>query len=111
MYFFTFEAVPRHDSTPANEAGGAYVNCWVRAGSWIEAELKARADIGHSGWLISRKDDQEWVVAADYDDRPDLLEYYRSAVKDGACYVYHTWPLGLDEEGDDEDSRDDAQIN
>ena len=107
MFYLSFEAVPKHDSPEAQEFGGAYIDCWLRRESEQEAELEARAHIDESGWIIGRKEDQSWVEQEDYDDTPDVLQYYQEAEKNGSCYVFHCWPLGaIDDECDAEEEED-----
>ena len=111
MFYFSFEAIPKHNTPQAAELGGAYVNCWLKGGSRREAELKARALIDAAGWIVGSKEDEATVERADYADRPESLARFDQAQLHGSCVVFHTYPLGEvatfdDDEDLDEDSGD-----
>ncbi len=96
MYFFTIQATAKPGTVQAEDAGGAYINCWVNVASQVEAESFARNYIHQSGWVPGEKLDERWVEASDYAAEPKLLQYYRQAEKERTCFVYHTWPVGAD---------------
>ena len=102
MYFFNIQATPKPGTEKAEEVGGAYVDCWINFVLQDGAELLARYYIEQSGWIPGEKEDERWVEAEDYEDEPQLLQYYQEAEEDGACFVYHTWPV----DGEDDDSDD-----
>jgi hypothetical protein len=101
MYFFNIQAIPKPETEKSGGVAGAYVQCWINFVLQDGAELLARYYIEQSGWIPGEKEDERWVEEEDYADEPQLLEYYREATEDGACFVYHTWPDGA--EGDDSD--------
>ncbi|HLF83972.1 MAG TPA: hypothetical protein VI837_07360 [Blastocatellia bacterium] len=103
MRYYCFVAKPKPESAVAQEYGGAYVNCWVSGDDPELAESEARAHIDASGWRIEAKE-EDFVVCTndDIDDeaipfKKGAEQYYKAAQEDGACYVFHTWPLGTDE--------------
>jgi len=49
IYYFLFEVAPDEHF---KEAGGAFVNCWVRSDSKREAEGIAKGAIRNDGWYI-----------------------------------------------------------
>ena len=104
MILITFEAIPRHDSPEASEVGGAYVTCWIAANDMHEAELDARQHIHESGWIVGERTETSVIERADVEDDPDSLAYFDEARADGACFVFHTWPLGSDDDPDQEDT-------
>jgi hypothetical protein len=71
--------------------GGSYVNCWIRADSPEEAGRIADRDIEDDGWLIEgvRKPMQIETTPSE-----STAKYFIQAEQDGACYVFHTWPVG-----------------
>jgi hypothetical protein len=97
MFLLTFEATPKHDNPEVSEIGGAFINCWITGDDIHKAELDARQHIDISGWIISSKSEESIVERDDYAEEPDELAYYTEAEEYGACFVFHTWPLGSED--------------
>ena len=77
------------------------MNCWVKATSKRKACEEASAAIKESGWTILAVEEQcREVDDGAYAGDAEGLDYYRQAVVDGECYVYHMWPVEA-QEGDD----------
>jgi hypothetical protein len=94
IYYVMYEAMPNADSEDFANCGGAYVNCWVRADSEGEAERMASAAIREREWSITSVEDQcREVTDQSYTKDDEEWEYYREAVAEGECYVYHEWPV------------------
>jgi hypothetical protein len=97
MYFFAFRSRPKPENENKGKHGGAYINCWIDQHSREEAEEIARQYIGDSGWIVEAKEEDRSTYEEDYAESKDGLEYYQKAQKEGSCFVFHTWPIGLDE--------------
>jgi hypothetical protein len=105
--FFQFEAIPKHDNPESVDVGGALINCWVSAPTLREGELLARSHVDASGWLIGSREDAAVIERSDCIGDPDALAFYSEAEAQGAVYIFHTWPLGSDDDDtSDEDGAD-----
>ena len=111
MFYFRFEAIPKHDGPHASECGGAYVSCWLKGGSRREAELEARALIDEDGWIVGGKEEDSIVERADYDDRPESRARFDEAHAEGLCLVFHTYPATEVATTDDDDDIDDDSLD
>jgi hypothetical protein len=101
VFYVQYEAAPSSGSEHFDTAGGAYVNCWVRASSEREAREQTSAAIKESGWIVLAVEDQcREVTERAYAESDEGLDHYRQAVMDGECYVFHQWPVEP-QEGDD----------
>lgn len=99
IFYVQYEAVPAPETPAFAEVGGAFVACWVRAESLLEASQRAHEAIGESGWtIIALVDECHEVSEQSYDADDDALPYFRQAVEEGECYVYHQWPADPQEE-------------
>lgn len=104
MQYYSFLARPKPETAAAQEYGGAYVNCWINRDDPDVAESEARAYIEDGDWSIQAKE-EDFVVRTDDDMEDGGIpfkdgdeHYYREAQEHGACYVFHTWPVGTDED-------------
>jgi hypothetical protein len=101
VFYVQYVAAPSPGSEHFETAGGAYVNCWMKANSESEACGHASAVIKESGWTILAVEEQcREVTERAYAEGDEGLEHYRQAVVDGGCYVFHQWPIEP-QEGDD----------
>ena len=75
----------------SGEVGGAYVNCWVKAGSDNEAQSVAHSFIASEGWIIEAIEQAPRLVT---EPEKETEEYFEQAETDGSCYVFHKWPVG-----------------
>ncbi|PSB14960.1 hypothetical protein C7B61_18955 [filamentous cyanobacterium CCP1] len=103
MHFFTIHATPDPESEHAETAGGAYANCWIDFKQRDGAEVLARYYIEESDWIPDTIEEEDWVEEADYADDPEVLSYFQEAKEDGMCIVFHVYPIGEEEE-DEEDN-------
>ena len=106
MYLLTFLALPTSDAKEFDEAGGAYVSCWIQSGDRYTAEQRARDLIQEYGWSVESLEEGAIVTSADYDRDDEDREYYEQALVEGEVLVFNTWPAG---EGDGEDEEDDGE--
>jgi hypothetical protein len=111
MFFFNITAGPKPGDERTADAGGAYVNCWVNFQIEDGAELLARFYIEEAGWLPAETEEARWVEEEDYEDEPELLQYFREAEQDGASFVFYSWPVGGEEDEDEEDLHEGGHIN
>ena len=94
VFYVQYEAAPSPSSEHFENAGGAYVNCWVNASSETEAREQTSAAIKESGWNILAVEEQcSEVTEQAYAEDDEGLNHYRQAVTDGECYVFHQWPV------------------
>lgn len=109
MYLLTFLAVPTSDAKEFDEAGGAYVGCWIQSGDRYTAEQRARNLIQEYGWSVESLEEGAIVTSADYDRDDEDREYYEQALVEGEVLVFNTWPAGEDdEEGEDGEEEDEG---
>jgi hypothetical protein len=96
IFHVQYEVVPAPDSPAFAEVGGAFVNCWVTADSLPSASTMAHDAIRDGGWtIIALVDECREVGEQSYDADDDALPYFRQAVEDGECFVYHQWPVDV----------------
>jgi hypothetical protein len=101
VFYVQYETAPLPGSEHFENTGGAYVNCWVKAGSETQASERASAAVKESGWSILAVEEQCYEVTEEaYAEDDEGLEHYRRAVTEGECYVFHQWPAEP-QEGDD----------
>jgi hypothetical protein len=101
IFYVQYEAVPAPGSGDFETAGGAYVNCWVEAGSEREAQKLTYTALSESGWTIQAVEETcREVTELSYSENDQGLEHYRQAASDGECYVFHQWPVEPQEEDD-----------
>ena len=88
MFHFVLHAVPNE---PMPDTAGAYVSCWIDFRQRDGAELLARHYVEQSGWTPGEIEEAHWVDEARYAGTPELC-YFREAMEDGACLVFHRSP-------------------
>ena len=91
IYYVRYEGSPRQDSDESQAIGGAYIDCWVKAQTEEEARATAVRYIEDQAWMVVSVEDGPRVVSRPVDE---TSEYFDQAQTDGACYVFHTWPIG-----------------
>ena len=91
IYFVGFRARPGQGLGDKNDVGGAYVNCWIKAGSSHEAQNVAYSYVTSEGWIVEAVE-HEARLQSDPDKESE--EHFEQAQIDGSCYVFHEWPVG-----------------
>jgi hypothetical protein len=107
MYFFTFLATPNPEAKEFHDAGGAYVNCWIRENDRERAQESAQGLIQDYGWSVESLEEGAVVTGSDYDADDEYREFYEQALVEGEVLVFNTWPRSNDE--DDEDDEDEEE--
>jgi hypothetical protein len=102
MWYFLIRAAPRPGTDLAQEAGGAYINCWVNFQLEEGAEHLAKFYIEQAGWAPEETEESKWVERESYDDEPEGLQYFLEAEADGASFVFNSWDI--------EDQEDEGQV-
>ena len=97
VYFVSYRARPQVDRPDAKKVGGAYVSCWIRAATAADAQEVALDQLQAERWLVEAVEHQP-QPAANADAK--TMEHVRQAELDGACYVFHTWPVDDHSEDD-----------
>src|SRR5687768_10147576 len=90
IYFVGFRARPGQALAESSEVGGAFVNCWIKAGSDDEAQNVAHSFIASEGWIIEAVEHAPRLVT---EPDKETEEYFEQAEIDGSCYVFHNWPV------------------
>lgn len=99
IFHIQFEAIPSPESDDFDGCGGAFVNCWIRTDSEASAVEHASQAIRENRWtVVSVSEECGEVMETDYVSDESGMEYFRSAVRDGNCCVYHQWPNEPQEE-------------
>src|SRR5262245_51736662 len=94
IFFILYEATPLPDAKEFESSGGAYINCWVEAESEEEAAEQSSVEIRDCGWqIVSVEEPCTEVTDLTYAEDDEARSYYEQAVNEGACYVYHQWPI------------------
>ncbi len=101
MFLFTFLAVPTPDAQEFEEAGGAYVNCWILGDDKAAAEQRATQLIEEYGWAVEALEEGAIVSSADYPPGEEDREFYEQALIEREVLVFNTWPRGEEDEEDD----------
>ena len=101
MYLFTFLAVPTPDAKEFEEAGGAYVNCWILNDDREAAEGRATDLIEEYGWAVEALEEGAIVSGEDYPPGEEDREFYEQALIEREVLVFNTWPRGENDEDDD----------
>lgn len=109
VFLVTIEARPTPDAEDYDEAGGAFVNCWVAADDLRTAERRAVALIEEDGWRPYRFDSWKLVSQDTYadwepgeDEEPDPREMVAQALADGEVCAFYTWPKDAEDADEDE---------
>jgi len=93
LYFLTYLSRPKAGSESFESYGGAYINCWIDAGSEAQAEERSSTGISQAGWLVESLEYSSVVTREAYADDDVGLQYFEQALIDKEVYVFHTWPL------------------
>lgn len=91
IYYVQFRARP--EAMAQGKPHGAYVSCWIKAGSAAAAQSKAENDIRAEGWQIEAVEEPPSIAVP----TETGAEYLEQARTDDEVYVYHTWS-GTDDE-------------
>ncbi len=99
IYYLQYQSEPSPESKDSDRIGGAFINCWIKAGSLDAAKDLAQNSIRNNNWIILSLE-ESYVVDSDYyRENKESLEYYEQAITDGEVYVYHSWPNQPQEDG------------
>lgn len=100
MFYFRIEATPSLENEADAETGGAFVNCWIDFKIQDGAEELARYYIKQAGWVPGETEAARWVEKEEYREMPETLVWFTEAEEDGVCLVFHSWPVGAEDETD-----------
>jgi hypothetical protein len=93
VFHLQFEAIPTPESDDAEHCGGAFVNCWIRADNGEEAMELASQAVRENLWRILEVSEEcGEVTESDYESDEEGMSYFREALHQGECFVYHQWP-------------------
>ena len=93
IYYLMIEAVPHHDNPESKEYSGAYINCWVKANTPVDALRRAKEYIREEHWNFVKLEDIFTVHRERYLEEPDSLEGYDNASQCGLGSIFYTWPI------------------
>jgi hypothetical protein len=91
-YFFQIEASPTPDHPEYETVGGAFVICWIRIESEIEAQQIVKRVLTNCLWMIESMQGPEIRTAEDYGEDEEGGQDYRQAQLDGEVFVFHVYP-------------------
>lgn len=91
IYFIIIEAVPRRENPESRLYGGAYINCWVKAGSEKEAVGKAMEYIEGEHWSGVYLEEVDVAERSRYFDLPESLACFDMAGETGVAAMFYTW--------------------
>ena len=92
IFYLLIEVAPAPDSSNFIEAGGAFVNCWIKSNSEERASEIAQSAIQSDGWDIIAVDETFIAEKEIYVEFPESLELFEQAEIDGEAYLFNTWP-------------------
>lgn len=98
MYIFTISATPQPDNTEIDQdVAGALINIWINFPEEQAAELIARFYIAEAGWVAGETEEVNQVTDTDYQEGDEDYIYYKDALRDGSCLVFHEWTKEADD--------------
>ena len=93
MYFLIYHVRPLPELNNSEGIGGAYVSCWIEAGSLKQADSISRQEIGLANWEILERDEAYKIKSYDYSRESDGYEFYQQALIDKWVLRFHTYPI------------------
>lgn len=96
IYYVMVEAEPSCNNPENKEFSGAYINCWVKADTPVDAVKKVKEYIQKEDWDFVKIEDVFPVQRERYLEEPDSLECYDNAVHYGLDAIFYTWPINSD---------------
>jgi hypothetical protein len=100
LCYFLIRARPTPECSEFMEIGGAYVCCWVAHKDLAIAEQIARDAIAEESWNVETVE-ESFPVSRDRYEGDESLEYFERALRDGHALVFHTWPMGCEDDVDE----------
>lgn len=97
IFLLTYHGMPQPE-LEEEDVAGAYINCWIEAENFEQADTVARQEIEEMKWRILDLDEAYTVTKEDYLEDTNELEYYEQALIDKQVYVFHTYPTEEKEE-------------
>src|SRR5687767_13981399 len=97
MFLFTIKASvnPRSKASAechdCKDAGGAYVSCFISFKDSRAAKKLAKMLVREQGWIPESVMEPTKVQTHLMKSKRDK-QYYSTAIKEGYCLVYATWP-------------------
>jgi hypothetical protein len=98
LYLVTIEALPNPGTEDFDECGGAYVNAYIRESSEASALESAQRVITEAGWSCKAVESVAYVTREDFVEEDEGLESFEQALAEGVVLVFHTYPVGPDDE-------------
>ena len=100
MIVLTHHVVPKPTHPDYFEIGGAYAVAFVKHTDPVIAAEMAKAEIDDD-WEIEELCETSEVTREMYEHDDENLQYYEQALTDDIVTVIHTYPVGSDEDDDD----------
>jgi len=92
MIFAFYLVVPGPEHPDVERIGGAYVNCWLRVGSFAEAKRLAEKNLRDHHWKILELEEIWRIPRGYFHTEHDGRAYYEQALIDREVYAFHQWP-------------------
>ena len=109
MWLIRYHVVPKPNSPEFQEAGGAYVNCWILYAWQDGAEYLAKYEV-EKEWTIIETEEISWIEIEDFDENDEGKENFLQAQIDGGCFVYHHYPLNAEDTDEDFENVTDSRL-
>jgi len=93
LFFFRIQVIPHPDNPEAQDAGGAFANCWVDADDLRTAEIRAIEVIQGNGWCPQSLDEWKLVWRECYKDGHEARQSIDEAFRDGSNCTFFVWPV------------------
>lgn len=98
VWYFIFKVSPKPNTSLAEEAGGAFVNCWIDFREQEGAKHLAKFYLDQEGWQYEETQEATWVEKVDYDDDAIGMQHFSEAEVNSACFVINEWPNNGEDE-------------
>jgi hypothetical protein len=91
VFILIIKVEPNKENAQAGEIAGAYVNCFVEANTFEEAEETAIRFLREENWVPIALEESWEVTEKDYENDPAGLEVYKQVLIDKEKYNFHTY--------------------
>ena len=90
IFYYMVEAVPHKNNPDYKQYEGAYVNCWVKAASRMEALSKIKEYLkNEENWLYTKTEEVCVVRREQYLDIPESLAAFDYACENGLSVQFY----------------------
>lgn len=99
MYRVKLQAVPDSGSDAYGEIGGTYVVCYLPVSSAEIALREATEYLTSEKWVVLQVEEAPAEILEEQESiSREERDHCREAREAGGCYIFHTYPVGPDED-------------